>query len=108
MGRVRVSLDGRGGRRGPLAPEDPGDPVDSSTDAARQIARPELRQHRGSDDFSSQTVRENALEPVAHFNADTAIQGSDEDEDAIVALRIADAPIAEEPMCVLLYRHSLE
>ncbi len=72
------------------------------TDAAGEVAAPETRRDRGRDDDLGQGVGQGALETVADLDAHPALARRDQEEGAVVLVRPADPPVAEQPVGVIL------
>ena len=84
------------------------DVVDAILDAAREVAGAEARQDPVLDDDLRQRVGEDRLEPVADLDADLALVGRDDEEDAVIELGGADAPMAAELIAEILDRIALQ
>ena len=70
---------------GGIAGQHESDVAHAVLDAAGEVALAEARQDRILDDDLGQRIGERALEPAADLDADLALIGRDDEEDAIVA-----------------------
>ena len=89
VGRPRLPFGRVRGQRGD-------DVVDAAGDAAVEIAGPESRRDRVGDDDAGDGVGQRALEAVADLDAHPPLVRGDQEEDAVVLLRFAQLPGAEE------------
>ena len=75
---------------------------DAGLNAAGVVALPEARGEVVTDYLAGESVRQHALESVADFDAHLAIVRRDQDQHAIVLLRLPDAPFLEQAIGILL------
>ena len=78
------------------------DVVHAVLDAAGVVAGAEARQDRGLDDDLRQRVGQDRLEAAADLDAHLPLVGRDDEQDAIVLLLGADAPMAPELIAEIL------
>ena len=90
------------GKLGSVAGEHELDVLHALLDAAGVIAGAEARQHGAVDDDVGHGVGEDRLEPAADLDAHLALVRRDDEEDAVVLLLGADAPMAAELIAVIL------
>ncbi len=72
------------------------DAVDAALDAAGKIVGLETRQHGALNDDRRQRIGQRALEAVADFDAHLVLGRCNQEQDAIVFLRLAELPEPEQ------------
>ena len=72
------------------------------------VAVAEARQNRAVDDDVRHGIGENWLEPAADLDAHFALIGSDDQEDAVILLLGADAPMAAKLIAEILDGEALQ
>jgi hypothetical protein len=87
---------------GRVAGEHTLDAVYALFDSTGEVAGSEAGQDRVVDDDLRQRVGEDGLEPTANFDADLALIGCNDKQDAVVLFFGTDAPMAPELITVVL------
>ena len=85
-----------------VAAQDADDAVDAAADAAGKIAGLEPRHDRARNDHRRQRVGQRTFKPVADLDADLVLVRRDQQENAVVLLRLAELPGAEQLVGVSL------
>ena len=78
------------------------------TDAARVVALLEARREVVADQLTGKSIRQHAFEAIADFDFHLAIVRRDQDQHAIVFLRLSDAPLLEQAIGILVDRHAVQ
>jgi hypothetical protein len=74
----------------------------AGADAAGEVAAPKRRQDRVLDDELAQEVGDDGLQPAPDLDANAALVGRDDEQHAVVAAGLADAPSAAELVAEVL------
>ena len=80
----------------------------SVANATRVVAVPEARREVVADDLSGEAIGQHPFEAVTDFDRHVPIVDGNQHEDAVIRLRLPDAPLLEQAVGVSRARHAAE